>query len=491
MENYLQYNDPVRIEWRTGQVGDEYVKIIDTYKIVNNRIVLSEIPDEEYRVMIENFYETSDLELPKENTYSVNYRNGIISFHPSQEGKTVNAEYMGRGIILYPANRIYVHNRTTDVERNLQNIVDNSQRAINIMDEFNEFANNISEKGKYAQEQGDIAKIKSETAEKQGILTKQQGEYAERQGNESKKQGDYAKSQGDYAKEKGDFSQLNGEYAQEQGAYAKEQGDFAQEQGDYARNQGVEAKDHIERFKFKGDYDTNERYDENNIVHYEGASFICIKSVTGQAPSWKDDDNHWRVFSKSQVVSVNGKSDIVNLDAEDVDAPSTMEFNELQNKVKEVENRTNNIEEEMLSKNGGVISGKLDVSGTVKADSFYTYRESGTSSTSTLTIQIPQSKLGGASKTILMTVRVKEMGVVTTGTYLISTGQRNGCVVNQLQYSYWNSDHSISVAAMTNFTSIGEDDLARGVKLQFGGTMPTTPWNWTYTIMEIGSLEVI
>ena len=126
---YLQYNDPLMIIWRKGTIDDPYVDKIDTQKIVNGKIILSEIPDEFSHVKINGYVEAYDT-VPAPNQFVVNYQNGVVTFNPSEEGKTITATYKGRGIIMYPAERIYVHSDDPNAVQNIQKIIDDGQQAI-------------------------------------------------------------------------------------------------------------------------------------------------------------------------------------------------------------------------------------------------------------------------------------------------------------------------------------------------------------------------
>lgn len=123
---YLEYNDPLLITWR-----DSYIDKSDTQKIVNNRIVLSEIPDPFTHVTISGYTEIYNGN-PTSNQFIVNYQNGIITFNSTEEGKTVTATYKGRGIIQYPAERIYVHSTNPDITQNIQQMIDDGQQAIQV-----------------------------------------------------------------------------------------------------------------------------------------------------------------------------------------------------------------------------------------------------------------------------------------------------------------------------------------------------------------------
>ncbi|WP_068794321.1 hypothetical protein [Brevibacillus laterosporus] len=59
----FQYNDPLLIEWRKGDESDPYIDRTETHKIINNRIVLTEIPAEFHRVEIYGYSEIDNANL--------------------------------------------------------------------------------------------------------------------------------------------------------------------------------------------------------------------------------------------------------------------------------------------------------------------------------------------------------------------------------------------------------------------------------------------
>jgi chemotaxis protein histidine kinase CheA len=185
MENYFIYNDPIRIVWRKGDSSEPYVDKVESQKVINNMVVLTEIPDEFTHVSISGYTEIYE-GTPSTYQFIVNYENGIITFHASQEGLTIsNMTYKGRGFILYPASRIYGHNDNPDVTITLQQIIDLGVEALDAL----------------AQLIVAIANAEAATA-----LAITQADYA-------KAQGDYAKAEGDYAKFSGDSLVFKGTYA--------------------------------------------------------------------------------------------------------------------------------------------------------------------------------------------------------------------------------------------------------------------------------------
>jgi len=136
LQTYLQYNDPLTIIYRKGTPDDPYKRRIDSLPVINNQITLLEIPSEFHKVLISGYSEiTLDTFSRKKkiesNEFLVNYSNGNIQFNPSEEGKTLVCESYGRGIILYPASRIYAMvSRNPDVVKTLQDIIDEALKKI-------------------------------------------------------------------------------------------------------------------------------------------------------------------------------------------------------------------------------------------------------------------------------------------------------------------------------------------------------------------------
>ncbi|NEW08227.1 hypothetical protein GK047_19690 [Paenibacillus sp. SYP-B3998] len=129
MVNYLNYSDPLIIVWRKGDASDPYSDKSESWKVINNVVTLAEIPDEFNHVVISGYTEvrSEDVSIPASNQFIVNYQNGMITFNASENGKTISAQYKGKGIILYPASRIYVETDVPNIFKTLQEVVNNSQ----------------------------------------------------------------------------------------------------------------------------------------------------------------------------------------------------------------------------------------------------------------------------------------------------------------------------------------------------------------------------
>lgn len=132
----LQYNDPLTIIARNGTPEDPYKDRSDSLPVINGLITLLEIPSLADKVLIagmneidqEIFEQRKKLE-PHE--FLVNYSIGSIQVHPSLEGRTLLCRYKGRGLIMYPASRIYaLVSRNPDIVITLQDYIMEIERKL-------------------------------------------------------------------------------------------------------------------------------------------------------------------------------------------------------------------------------------------------------------------------------------------------------------------------------------------------------------------------
>lgn len=133
--------DPLKIVWRSGKDGDEYVDKSDVKTITQNYITLDEIPWAFQGVEIDGYIEVkpnaaNQHYMPASNEYIVDYTSntGRVYFNPSENGKSVASIYKGMGIILYPASRVYVESTNSDSTQTLQDFVDETKAEIDRVD---------------------------------------------------------------------------------------------------------------------------------------------------------------------------------------------------------------------------------------------------------------------------------------------------------------------------------------------------------------------
>ncbi|MDD4706585.1 MAG: hypothetical protein PHS24_05210, partial [Bacilli bacterium] len=136
--------DNIIVKRRAGTQEDPYIHYENQlYKIINNKILLNEIPNRFNKVNITSegitwveIFDDKELEI---NEFKTDYINGIISFHPDRNGITVYIDFWGTGVIYFPSSRIWTQSELGNVTETLKNIIDNGQQAITALDEVNEF----------------------------------------------------------------------------------------------------------------------------------------------------------------------------------------------------------------------------------------------------------------------------------------------------------------------------------------------------------------
>ena len=109
------YNDPILFRKRQGNHIDPFREITESVTVESAKVVLNEVPNREDRVKATingvPLYEVERDEFLQENTFKVNYTHGYIDVHESLAGKTIDFEYTGEGVYLFPDSRVY---RTND-----------------------------------------------------------------------------------------------------------------------------------------------------------------------------------------------------------------------------------------------------------------------------------------------------------------------------------------------------------------------------------------
>lgn len=122
------------------EMRDEAIEINESLEVYNSRVVLTEIPDTFMKVYLTGFTEIEEV-IPKAGEYIVDYKTGIVTFGGVVKDNTiVSANYYGKGIIQYPAQRIYSHNPNPEVAGSLQKILDRGEEAIIELNEGGDLA---------------------------------------------------------------------------------------------------------------------------------------------------------------------------------------------------------------------------------------------------------------------------------------------------------------------------------------------------------------
>jgi len=115
-------NDPRIDKMRSGTAEDPYIYLQEPHKIVNQKIILQEYPDEGQKVVIDNFVETK-LTSPTIGQFYCDYLNGILFFNSSNEGQSIIANYYGKGISFLASSRIWLEQNNGEVTKTLEDLI--------------------------------------------------------------------------------------------------------------------------------------------------------------------------------------------------------------------------------------------------------------------------------------------------------------------------------------------------------------------------------
>jgi hypothetical protein len=160
----FDYKDPVITRRRTGDSEDPYIDITEPHQIEGSVVNLTEIPYEMERVTVTGaniqwFEAENDEDELQENEYIVDYVNGLVKFHISQNGKQLQFKYKGAGLRYIPISMIYTKATDGQVSETLSSLITDSQQALN---DTLEVANDIN-RGELTREQNEQTRQQQES----------------------------------------------------------------------------------------------------------------------------------------------------------------------------------------------------------------------------------------------------------------------------------------------------------------------------------------
>lgn len=112
------------------------VKILETKQVMDNHycVVLSQLPDENNRLLIEGFTEIFDIEKLDKKNYKVDYAQGVVYFHPKAVGKVIVVEYYGTGYELLSASRIFTKvDRYGNILETLEELIEGATECLELI----------------------------------------------------------------------------------------------------------------------------------------------------------------------------------------------------------------------------------------------------------------------------------------------------------------------------------------------------------------------
>lgn len=269
----FEVNNPFLYQLREGSLADPFVDKVESLRVVDGRLLLSEMPVKQNGVIVDGHTEI-DTNTPTGTQFYVDYTNGTVYF-VSTKNATVTARYKGRGLVQIPSERIY--HKKGSVTRTLDVIVETvdtsaiaASNAASLANAKATAADNAATaantQSTYAKAQGDYAKAQGDyattavsnantatnvannatnaasTATTQANAARDAANTAAANANAKATLAEQKAAAVDVVATKADtnanFATAQGTYAKAQGDYAKSQGDAVKLQGDYAKQQG-------------------------------------------------------------------------------------------------------------------------------------------------------------------------------------------------------------------------------------------------------------
>lgn len=105
------YNNPTIIDWHVDENGQPISLLIqnETKQVVDGKIPLEGIPDEQYRIQITGMVEVNIKDkIDASNKFKCSYTHGLLYVDQSLNGTNITiTRYYSRGVIFYPSSRIW------------------------------------------------------------------------------------------------------------------------------------------------------------------------------------------------------------------------------------------------------------------------------------------------------------------------------------------------------------------------------------------------
>jgi hypothetical protein len=132
----VNYSEPIVIDWIVDINGNKISLPVtnEQRKVVAGRCVLDYLPDFFYKVACTSGTPSVEININKPITlvtqYKVDYNTGYVYTHPSLEGSTLSFNYYKRGILFYPASRVYTDSTGLQVTETLEQKLENYDNSL-------------------------------------------------------------------------------------------------------------------------------------------------------------------------------------------------------------------------------------------------------------------------------------------------------------------------------------------------------------------------
>jgi hypothetical protein len=300
----FEYKESIISARRAGVSSDPYIPISINRMIKNGLVQLTEIPDSFQKVAVtgnsQTWYEIAN-GTPTGTQYKVSYLHGYIEFDPSHDGKTLTFSFKGTGNTFISSERVWVESDGTTVLKTIHDVIVDAQEAAVNANEAADQANATN----MAIQAEEAVRVSIE-ASRQSAETARNTQESQRQSAEANRAGaENSRVSAENARVSAESSRGSAEQARgtaEASRAGAESGRAAAEatrQTDETTRQSQEAARQADTadainslntkaasLTHKGNYSAGATYVANNIVFYQGSTYMCIASAsTGNLPT--------------------------------------------------------------------------------------------------------------------------------------------------------------------------------------------------------------
>ena len=318
MGNINSYN-PIISTRRKGTMDDPYINIEESFVVKDNKVLLSEIPSEKDHVNAidvdnnELYYEIYD-GIPDEREFIVDYRFGIITFHPYANDKNIKFTYVGTGNYYLPAKRVWTKQNNGVVEETLGDIIESGKEVIEKLPQVEiitnnaiaatENANNVAALITSAEEDRVIAEANRVDAENLRISNEE-----ERQLQESIRQSqELEREDNENLRKTAEIDRKNAESTRVSNELIRESQEATRQDNELVRQSNEEDRQSRDtEFQVWEEYDSDKLYKPLNKVVFQGSSYICKVECQGVIPT---DTDYWLKIASAGAGTLVEESDI-------------------------------------------------------------------------------------------------------------------------------------------------------------------------------------
>jgi|GEM_PF-4382706 len=312
------YN-PIISTRRKGTMDDPYINIEESFVVKDNKVLLSEIPSEIDHVQAieistgEVYYEIFD-GIPGEREFIVDYRFGIITFHPYANDKNIKFTYVGTGNYYLPAKRVWTKQNNGTVEETLGDIIEQGQEAIKTLAQVETITNNAI----VATENANNVATLISNAEESRVIAETSRDNAEnlRMSNENERQSqetirllqEEERVNNENLRISAENERINAESIRVSNESIRQSQEEIRQNNELIRQSNeVNRQEHDAEFQVWEEYNPEKLYRPLNKVVYQGSSFLCKQQCQGVSPS---DANYWLKIASAGAGTLVEDSDI-------------------------------------------------------------------------------------------------------------------------------------------------------------------------------------